>query len=112
MVTPGGAIWCSAVQHRKGEALPWPELAAATGLGPAPALYSVLSAQSSVDNSTVVITRRRRRYGRGRRQAGGHSRQDRQVWRPGTAAGTGDLVQVLVGGMINYANVARTFSVR
>ena len=110
MVTPGGAIWCSAVQHRKGEALPWPELAAATGPGPAPALYSVLSAQSSVDNSTVVNTRRR--YGGGRRQAGGHSRQDRQVWRPGTAAGTGDLVQVLVGVMINYANVARIFSVR
>ena len=111
MVTPGGAIWCSAVQHRKGEALPWPELAAATGPGQLQHCIqcSVLGAQL-ITAQLVVITRRR--YGRGHRQTGGHSRQDRQVWRPGTAAGAGDLVLVLVGVMINNANVARTFSVR
>ena len=112
----GGDFWwrhmvqCSA--GRKGEALPWPELAAASGPGQLQHCIqcSVLSAQCSVDNSTVANTRRR--HGRGRRQTGGHSRQDRQVWRPGTTAGAGDLVQVLVGVMINNANVDRTFSVR
>ena len=112
----GGDSWwrhmvqCSAAQEGRSPALA--RASCSHRARPAPALYSVLSAQaqSSVDNSTVVNTRRR--YGRGHRQTGGHSRQDRQVWRPGTAAGAGDLVQVLVGVMINNANVARTFSVR
>ena len=108
----GGDSWwrhmvqCSAAQEGRSPAL----ARASCSHRARPSSSIVFSAQCSVDNSTVVITRRR--YGRGRRQTGGPSRQDRQVWRPGTAAGAGDLVQVLVGVMINNANVARTFSVR
>ena len=111
----GGDSWwrhmvqCSAAQEGRSPALA--RASCSHRARPAPALYSVFSAQSSVDNSSTVVNTRRR-YGRGRRQTGGHSRQDRQVWRPGTAAGAGDLVLVLVGVMINHANVARTFSVR
>ena len=112
----GGDSWwrhmvqCSAAQEGRSPALA--RASCSHRARPAPALYSVLSAQSLVDNSTVVNTPRRRRYGRGHRQTGGHSRQDRQVWRPGTAAGAGELVLVLVGGMINYEIVDRIFSVR